>query len=67
MGLAVCFRIVHSMKGTIEVESKPGQGADFRIVLAKETPEAPEAPTLPKQAWENTGWVPKLPPQLQSL
>lgn len=48
MGLSVCYRIVHSMKGQLEVESQPGQGADFRISFPPEATPVVEAPTLPK-------------------
>jgi signal transduction histidine kinase len=33
LGLAFCYRIATNHQGTIEVESKPGKGTAFRIVL----------------------------------
>jgi len=33
LGLAICKRIIEAHEGRIEVESKPGRGALFRIVL----------------------------------
>jgi PAS domain S-box-containing protein len=33
LGLAICRRIVDSMGGSIDVESAPGEGAAFRILL----------------------------------
>jgi len=41
MGLALVFGIVQEHRGAIEVESAPGEGAEFRIYLpAAEPPEA---------------------------
>jgi signal transduction histidine kinase len=33
LGLAICHRIVTELRGTIEVESQPGRGTLFRVVL----------------------------------
>jgi two-component system, sensor histidine kinase PhcS len=59
MGLAVCYRIIQSMHGSMEVRSKPGQGAEFRVLLPLEILDAPQPPIPPKQEWLTTGWVPK--------
>ena len=39
LGLAISYRIVESHRGRIEVESVPGRGTTFRIIL----PSAREA------------------------
>ena len=39
LGLSICRRIVHSLEGTIEIQSHPGQGTVARVVL----PKAPRA------------------------
>jgi len=39
LGLSICRRIVHSLEGTIEIRSHPGQGTVARVVL----PKAPRA------------------------
>ena len=38
LGLSICHRIVTDMKGSIEVESEPGRGTVFRLMLLA-TPE----------------------------
>jgi signal transduction histidine kinase len=37
LGLSICRRIVHSLEGTIEIQSHPGQGTVARVVLPKAT------------------------------
>lgn len=37
LGLSICRRIVHSLEGTIELQSHPGQGTVARVVLPKTT------------------------------
>ncbi len=37
LGLSICRRIVHSLEGTIEIHSHPGQGTVARVVLPKST------------------------------
>ena len=37
LGLSICRRIVHSLEGTIEIKSHPGQGAVACVVLPKAT------------------------------
>jgi PAS domain S-box-containing protein len=50
LGLAICHRIVTSLGGEISVESQPGRGATFRVVLP-----AHHASTSPAPADEATG------------
>ncbi|HEY4553530.1 MAG TPA: ATP-binding protein, partial [Bacillaceae bacterium] len=33
VGLSVTYKIIHSIKGTIQVESKPGKGTKFTVRL----------------------------------
>ena len=37
LGLSICRRIVHSLEGTIELQSHPGQGTVARVVLPRAT------------------------------
>ena len=37
LGLSICRRIVHSLEGTIELKSHPGQGTVARVILPKAT------------------------------
>jgi CheY-like chemotaxis protein len=42
MGLAVVYGIVNDLRGTVTVESKPGVGSTFRVLLPKVKTEAKE-------------------------
>lgn len=46
LGLSICRRIVHSLEGTIELRSHPGQGTVARVVLPK-APRAQRPVTVP--------------------
>ena len=43
LGLSTSFGIVQRHGGTLTVESKPGEGSEFRLFLPLEPPEDPEA------------------------
>jgi PAS domain S-box-containing protein len=43
LGLAICHRIVTSLRGHIDVESRPGQGTTFRVTLLRAAPDAEAA------------------------
>jgi two-component system cell cycle sensor histidine kinase/response regulator CckA len=46
LGLSICRRIVHSLEGTIEIQSHPGQGTVARVVLPR-VARAPRPLTVP--------------------
>ena len=60
LGLSLAYGIVQKHHGRIEVDSEPGNGTRFRIVLpvhrpldaldASDTPNAPDAPDAPQEA-----------------
>jgi signal transduction histidine kinase len=47
LGLSICQRILERFHGTIEVESEPGRGATFRVLLPQATGREVPAPTAP--------------------
>jgi two-component system, cell cycle sensor histidine kinase and response regulator CckA len=50
LGLSICQRIVTSMGGHIEVESRLGGGTTFRVTLASAVSSAPQRAALPASA-----------------
>ena len=50
LGLWICQGIVTSLGGQITAESRPGEGATFRVVLPAASPtEMPSQPALPRE------------------
>ena len=44
LGLSICHATIKEMRGEIQVESEPGHGAMFRILLPPLAAESPYAP-----------------------
>ncbi|MCB0264714.1 MAG: hypothetical protein KDH98_16300, partial [Calditrichaeota bacterium] len=42
LGLHMCSEMIRAYNGRIDLESKPGMGAAFRVVLPKNRPEKHE-------------------------
>jgi signal transduction histidine kinase len=58
LGLAICQRIVHELDGRIEVESAPGRGSTFRVLL----PQASSA--LLEARHEDDASAPRIDPRV---
>ncbi|MBZ4395206.1 PAS domain S-box protein [Myxococcus sp. MISCRS1] len=55
LGLSICHSIVHGLGGEITVESEPGRGTTFRVVLPTTEPEARAVATSPEPSGAPVG------------
>ncbi|MGO1120061.1 ATP-binding protein [Rhodovibrionaceae bacterium A322] len=66
LGLSICRQLAEVMRGRIEVESKPGEGALFRVTLSDVIPVSDDTPCLPQSPvsyeTQSSMTLPKLPP-----
>ena len=57
LGLPISRRLAEMLQGVLEIESEPGKGSTFRLVL----PATAEAPTPPRRHAEKTAETPSSP------
>lgn len=47
LGLTITRRMAHLMGGTVTVQSRPGEGSTFALLLPEQAPDGPSAPSEP--------------------